>query len=547
MMFNLKKNIVVGVSVTPENGLEVAQVDYSNRVVLKYASKQLSYDNMRKEIADLDIFKETLQEMLDELQIPKGSEIVITVPPAVFKVTDYPASLTEEQVNNVVEEELLEHNLFKENEPGFSAIRLNNSTIQFNKIAAAAVSKVMLIELAMQIKELGYTLVAIDSTVNTTLNALIYNARVNSAPDYSWVLLTVENTCCRIIPMQGKNFVEYFEEKISIGEVLGEEENLSTILSAVGPILRNLPSQCLYVVSKTNVISAKILAEKLVYNGQIIHEDANFYAKEPFIELSAEINSQETPFVSLDVIGAAINQDFAQVSNTYFNLYNASLGAIYLDEQPPVLELGGRSFKMSIENMIKATIICAVPLLAVMIVLFSLSTNFVATKNQELDSINAEINNIQKELSAHKNISTEIFDEGDEIRMGIVHNKKIFTYYQIVGTEIPKKLWLTSLSLGKNVIIEGQADNLESIYSFFRSIKDYEPQSPIKLQSLGLATRSKLTSLSDKDEFDTDSIITSMNADFYNFVISDIPVKNETKTKKNKVVQGLEPLPDNLN
>ena len=39
MIFKFKKNIVVGVSVNPEVGLEVAQIDYDTKTVLKYASK----------------------------------------------------------------------------------------------------------------------------------------------------------------------------------------------------------------------------------------------------------------------------------------------------------------------------------------------------------------------------------------------------------------------------------------------------------------------------------------------------------------------------
>ena len=133
-----------------------------------------------------------------------------------------------------------------------------------------------------------------------------------------------------------------------------------------------------------------------------------------------------------------------------------------------------------------------------------------------------------------------------------VHNKTVFTYYQIVGTEIPKKLWLTSLHLGKYTTIEGQADNLESVYSFFRNIKDYNPKSPIKLQSLGLAAASKLQTLSGEGNFDTDSILTTMNADFYKFRISDDPNapkdnskkdKNESKNSKGlSLPAGLEPL-----
>ena len=60
MALSFKKNIVVGVSVTPEIGLEVAQIDFTSKIVLKYGYKQLAYDNIRREIADMDIFKETL-------------------------------------------------------------------------------------------------------------------------------------------------------------------------------------------------------------------------------------------------------------------------------------------------------------------------------------------------------------------------------------------------------------------------------------------------------------------------------------------------------
>ena len=233
----------------------------------------------------MDIFKETLQDLFLELDISKGADVAITLPAAAFKVNDYPASLNEEQISNVIEEELTENPIFKETEPCTSAVKLPNSTIQFNKIAYTAEPKVQLIEIAMQIKELGYNLVNIDTSVNSTLNALIYRERVDVSPNTSWVMLLIENNVCRIIPMQGRNYVDYFEEKVGIGEVLGDAENYATVVAAVNPIIKNLPSQYLYVVSKTNVISAEALAGKLIYNGQIIHHEANCFTKESFLEV----------------------------------------------------------------------------------------------------------------------------------------------------------------------------------------------------------------------------------------------------------------------
>ena len=537
-----KKNIVVGVSVNPEVGLEVAQVDFVSKTVLKYGVRQLNYDNNRKEIADLDIFKETLQDLLTDLQIPKGSEIVLNLPAITFKVKDYPASLNEEQISNAIEEELLEHPIFKEADPAISAVEMPNSTIQFKKITYTAAQKVMLIEIAMQIKDLGYKLVAIDTAVNSVLNALIYKERVDVNPSSSWVLLYIDNSYCRVIPMQGRNYVDCFEEKISIGEVLGDAENYATVVSTVKPILKQLPSQYLFVVSKTNIISAEVLAGQLQYNAPIIHQEANNYAKTAYLEVGPEVDATQKSTISLDVIGAAINKDFVPFSNTHLNLYNMSLGDIYIMEQPPVFRFGSLSLVLSMETMIKFIIVLAIIVIAITSAILIFINNGISQKKSKISELDKQIAEINQYLKDNESVSSELFDEGDEIRIGLLHNKNIYTYYTIVGTEIPKKLWLTYLELGDNTTIEGQADNLESVYSFFRNIKDYNPDSPIKLQKLGLASiSSNLKELSDSESFDTPEIAQSSisNKD------KDKNGKNKDKKKSNsksEELPDLEPL-----
>lgn len=523
MAFNLfKKNIVVGVSVNPELGLEVAQIDFATKTVLKYGTKPLGYDNLRKEIADLDLFKETLADLLMELDIPKGSEIVLNIPSILFKVADFSAAMEGSLVEMQIEEELGQIPIFQNNEACISAVKLPISTIQNNKIAYTAAQKVTLIEIALQIKSLGYTVIGIDTSVNSILNALIYNERVDVAADANWVLLIVDNSTCRILPMLGKSYADSFEEKIAIGEVLGDAENYGTVISAVTPILKNVPSKRLYVLSRTNAINAEVLASKLTYNGQIIHHNDNIFAEAPYLETAPGITDQAAKMISLDVIGAAINREFSEYSVAPINLFNASLGEVYENEQPLKLNIGP-GFVLTLENMIIASIAFALIAIVIIIgVLVPLKTT-ISNNNNEISNIDSQIADIQKFLDENKNVSADMFDEGDEVRIGLQHNKSIYTYYTVVGTEIPKKLWLTHLLLGDNITIEGQADNLESVYSFFRNIKDYNPTSEIKLQKLGLASKSKLVDLAEDESFDTDSIITSMNADFYEFRISDAP------------------------
>lgn len=530
-----KKNIVVGVSVNPEIGLEVAQIDFATKTVLKYGKKQLAYDNLKKEIADLDLFKETLAELLVELAIPKGSEIILNIPTIAFKVVDYPAMMEPDQVEMAIEEELGSNPFFQNAEIAISAVKLPVSTIQSNKFAYTAAQKIMLIELAIQIKSLGYKLIGIETSVNSTLNSLIYNDRVDAAGGANWVLLIVENNACRILPMVGSSYVDSFEEKIAIGEVLGDAENYETVISAVSPLLKNLPSNRLYVLSKTSIISAQKLAEKLTYNGQIIHHDDNMFSEVPYLETTATIDEQTAKNISLDVIGAAIDREFAQYSASPINLFNSSLGEVYESEQPLTFTLAGKTFVLSIENMLVLSVIFAVIVAVIAVFIFIPVNTKIIANNNEIKDLETQIAKIEAYLKEHPGVSADMFSEGDEVRIGLLHNKNVYTYYTIVGTEIPKKLWLTSLELGKNTTIEGQADNLESIYSFYRNIKEYNPESAISLQKLGLASKSKLVELAEDENFDTDSIITSMNADFYEFRISDAPeveVKKETPEGK---------------
>lgn len=552
----LKKSSIVGVSVTPEVGLEVAQIDFATQTVLKYGIRQLEYDASRREIADLDLFKEALQDLFFELQIPKGTEVVLNIPTVAFKTNDYPAALDEAQISNAIEEELADHYIFKTVEPAVSAVRLPNASMQFYKIAYTAAQKQMLTEIALGIKDMGYKLVGIDTSVNSVLNALMYKQRVDVSID-SWVLLIVDSYCCTIITMNGKNYVDTYEERISIGQVLDDAENYSTVVGTVTPILKNLPSKYLCVVSKTNIISAEVLASKLSYTAPIIHQEANCFSKEAFLELGPEVDEKFANIVSLDIIGAAIYKDFEQYSDAHFNLFNKSLGDIYTSEQPPEIMLGGRTIVFTPQLLIFAFIVVAIVIILPTVGALLYYANLISTQQNKMAELNQKVQEINQFLKDNENVSSDLFDEGDEIRLGLAHNKNIYSYYTIVGTEIPKKLWLTHLKLSDKTTIEGQADNLESVYAFFRSIKDYNPNSDIKLQKLGLASKTSFTPIEENvengdntnsQEFDTDSILTSLNADFYEFIISDdknagkSQAKQGTENTDNNGLPGLEPI-----
>lgn len=539
-MFNFKKRMVVGVSISPELGLEVAQIDFEEKKVVKYAKAPMAYDLAQRNVADVDIFKETLVEIFQNLMIPKGSDVVLNIPPVTFGIFEYPASLSEERVKLDIEEKLLSLPYYEKKEPLYDVSKLSIATMQFNRYLSASVSKTIITEIAMYISELGYNLICIDTTINSILSALIYNQRIELEAEKLWTLLVVDNSSCRVLTMQDSCYLESFEEKISIGEVLGDEENYSTVVSAVNPILEKSPTERLYVISNTNIISANKLANYLNFKGQIIHHEANMFATEPFLEYDGEvIDVEDAKTISLEVIGAAIRRDFSDYVAANLNLFNSALGDVYFSAQPPEIKIGEKKYILTNELLFKIGIILVSCILAFTLLIIVPTKAKIKNLENDLENVDKKIKDVDTFLKRNNDISTSLFDEGDEIRMGLASNKKVYTYYTLIGTEIPEKLWLTNVRLGEKVVISGQADNIESVYSFFRNIKDYNLDEKLKLQKLGLALSKKSSTIQSDSSFDTESILTSMNADSYEFKFSNVPEEdveqekvNQKKTKK---------------
>ena len=407
-MLNFDKKVQVGIAISAEYGLEVAQIDYAARKVIKYGQRPLTYDFVRNVIADMDIFKNNLQELFAELQIPVGAEVYLTLPTSVMHVNDYPATLNINQVQSLIETEIEDENVFTDDNFNISASTMPVSTIQFNKIAYVVAQKSMLIEIAIQIKELGYSLKNIDVSTNSILNSLIFNGRVDISQDSMWTLVIVDSNRLNIVAMQGKVYMDCYSVPLGIGEVLGEKENYETVLSAIAPILNRIPSQYLYIVSKTNLISAQELSKHVNYNSTILYQEASNLATEPFIDVDEDIPLKN---VSLDVIGAAIKKTFEKVSVANFNLFNKELGDVFLSEQPPIIKLGNKEYELSIENMIKASIVYAVIFAVIFVMVFILMQSVISNKKKALDALTQDINTQQQFIDANKDlVSAKLFD-----------------------------------------------------------------------------------------------------------------------------------------
>lgn len=117
----LSSVLTVGISVSASNIIEMICVDKTQRIITKYACKELKYNNAIREIINYDDFSQAVLELFQELGInPKKCNVVLNLPNVHFGFTSLPLVLPTEQIATAIASEVEEMYLFKRHEPVIS-------------------------------------------------------------------------------------------------------------------------------------------------------------------------------------------------------------------------------------------------------------------------------------------------------------------------------------------------------------------------------------------------------------------------------------------
>ena len=93
------KKVNVGISVSPNVGVEMMVVDAQQHKIMKYAHRPLAYNSSTREIEDYGEFKQALQDLFNELRItPKDSNVILNMPSVCFGHTFLPTVLDDEGI-----------------------------------------------------------------------------------------------------------------------------------------------------------------------------------------------------------------------------------------------------------------------------------------------------------------------------------------------------------------------------------------------------------------------------------------------------------------
>lgn len=492
----------VYVSVTVGVGLEVIQVDPVSKIVKTYGHKPLEYSDTMREIADYDSFKTALQELFSELKINSKCNVVLNIPLVHFGKIELPLLLNDEGITEAIISEVEQSYIFKRCEPVVSWFdaSINNGS-ETRTIFYSAVQKPAVDKIKEVLNSIGATLVSLEVSLISILRAMSFSGKSETqmADGTAWNLMIVNPNGYSIVAMSGKNIIDYYDEPLALKTY--ELDEIYQVIDASAQIaLMNFPTNYMYIVSETDMVSAEHLASKLQQDGKIDFIENNSFKKNELLPVSLDILPDQIMRISLEAIGIAVSKSYPYPISLDFS-GNVKKDVSMSEDETISFQFNGKEIILKESILRKVALVIAVvlivPALAVMLTL----PNMQKAKQKELDDINSKIQTVEAEIKKLTEAASEsgAFLVKTEVENVVKNNRTKLLSYSAIGESVPQSLWITYFLAKEDgkIDIKGVSENVEDIYNFFRNMKDYMINTELRLHALEMQSESLDDAVSD--------------------------------------------------
>lgn len=487
-LFGMGRGIDVYVSVSPACGLEMIELDKHGNVK-SYAQTELDYNEAQREIANYEEFKTGLETLFQMRNInPAKANVHLSLPTVWFGTKEgLPLLLDDNAITNIVIGELEQSYIFKRKEPlpfWFDALASTNSdsrSVFYTAVQADAINQIRDILTSM-----GATLASVENSLFADLKAL-YATGIGAEQmqdDHSWSLMIVNNSGFQMLGLQGKRILEYYEEPLPLKSYEGEEI-YAAIENAAQIALMSTPSSSLIVLSETDLVSAEILAGRLQFGGTTIYVEDNQFRKEPLMEMSLNILSDDQVKVSLHSIGHISPAGFMPVDVDFIAEKGKAKPQVAIIEVP----IGGSVYELTPMKASVMIIILAAILMAPLGIGYFFTSSMVTTAQTKSSELDTQVTQLDQQLKELQEQEGKVeFDIVAEIEKVLKLNKTKIMTYAALGESIPENLYLTYFITADDglINIKGCADSVEDVYVFFKNLKESLVDSKLRLSKLDL-------------------------------------------------------------
>lgn len=481
--FTKKKIINVGVTITTEGIMEVVKVDPATKMVKDYRAVPVDYNFQTKEISDYAVFGSSLRSILfDDLGLNhKNINLTITIPSVHFATAQIPSTQADSSsVSSILATYAQDSYLFKRQEPSIAYQVYTSNNKNTTPLIYSAIQESVINQLKEEIvNNVGIDNFSINNPYASIINALDYCGKIQKQVNSNevWNFVQITNNGFTLFSMIGTKIIEVNDMPLPLKTFAPEEIYESMALSLQNN-LSIYPASSLFVLSRTDLLSAQILLQNMDLRGDVDYLENNKFRVESFIDVDPSIDVDIARKISIEVVGSAITNNSSPIHLCYFSNKDEE------DEVYGYVNLFGQ--EVTVNNNFISKVLIAAAVVVVLLGSFLYFTSSTINKYYE------------KEISKHEEEKAKIISqirEAEGNSEGNVeniiadiskNNESIVDYFEAISTEIPSNLWLTYFyadsagALG----IKGDTADVSGIYSFFKSIKKAVPGSSINLSKL---------------------------------------------------------------
>ncbi len=477
---------IVGISVTPNIGVEVLITDRKSNQVIKYGRRFIEYNFSTREIQDYGAFKSAVIDLFNELDINPKSNVFLTLPNVHFDFMNLPLIIGEEAIGNAISSKAEESYIFKRVEPVSAWLDINtNANTDTRHIVYTSFQKTVVDEIKDVFADIGSNLVGIESSYSAILRGVYFSNICSKeiAENYSWNVLLINTNSYAIFSLVGSRLVDYQEVPLAI-KSFSYEEAYQAITTSVSQILPDYPAKKLLIVSQADDICAEVLKTQIIFDEQIETIDCNKYAKRPFVDVAPEITSKEASSITLSALGAANSQMSDFLVLNIFGKGAANQQTLYatftfLDKEILVTPDFIRGLSVTL----------AIIIFLIGALIYGLLYFLYSVKEAELQKTKNAISKAEQDISSLQS-QGGVVDINSIVSKIMNDNKKAISFYDSLASDIPGNVWLTYYynKDGEKVAVEGISTTINDIYGYYKSLKVISPQSSIKLNRLQVVT-----------------------------------------------------------
>lgn len=489
--------ITIGVSVTPGVGLEMIEIDRTTKTINKYGCKPLEYNYSTREIVDFMEFQTALNDLFEELHIPKKSNVILNMPNVQFGIISLPLLLTDEAITNAIISEVEQSYIFKRQEPVVSWVEVSSNVDTENRVLAyTAIQQGTIDAIKTVFEETGCTLTAIETSYASLLKTLFYTEKTleQMKDNVTWNLMIIGQNSYSLFSMVGKKIVDYYEEPLALKSFI-DDEIYNAITSSANLTLAGLPANYLYIVSETDLVSAEVLAMKIAFEGTVNFLECNKYIQNELLTANLNILPNVALKITPDAIGSVIYPfcDYPLKFNLTGEKESSSAEFLSAEGYPRV-NVGNVEVELTPTFVKKVTLILAGAIVIPALLLTLALREFIKSENAKIEALKIRIEAANTEIAKYNKDATEqgAFDLGSVINKISSQNRMKLFYYSALGVSVPNKLWISYYLTNEEngVDIKGRASDVQSVYAFYKNIKQSVNKSDIKIYKLEVPSTS---------------------------------------------------------